>query len=42
MDRLAIDFGCEILKIVPGRVATEMEATLSFDTASTWEGIRPG
>ncbi len=32
MDKLAINFGCEILKIVPGRVSTEVDATLSFDT----------
>jgi transaldolase len=32
MDKLAVNFGCEILKIVPGRVSTEVDATLSFDT----------
>jgi len=32
MDKLAINFGTEILKIVPGRVSTEVDATLSFDT----------
>jgi len=31
MDNLAVNFGCEILKIVPGRVSTEVDATLSFD-----------
>jgi transaldolase len=31
MDKLAVNFGCEILKIVPGRVSTEVDATLSFD-----------
>src|ERR1035437_7172013 len=31
MDRLMIDFGLEILKIVPGRVSTEVDARLSFD-----------
>jgi len=31
MDNLAVKFGCEILKIVPGRVSTEVDATLSFD-----------
>lgn len=35
MDKLFIDFGCEILKIVPGRVSTEVDAGLSFDTAAT-------
>ena len=35
MDRLAVDFGCEILKIVPGRVSTEVDARLSFDTEGT-------
>ncbi len=35
MDRLFIDFGCEILKIVPGRVSTEVDAGLSFDTEAT-------
>lgn len=31
MDRLAVGFGTEILKIVPGRVSTEVDARLSFD-----------
>jgi transaldolase len=35
MDRLFIDFGREILKIVPGRVSTEVDAGLSFDTEGT-------
>ena len=35
MDKLFIDFGCEILKIVPGRVSTEVDAGLSFDTEAT-------
>jgi len=35
MDRLAVNFGLEILKIVPGRVSTEVDARLSFDTAGT-------
>lgn len=35
MDRLAVNFGAEILKIVPGRVSTEIDARLSFDTAGT-------
>jgi transaldolase len=32
MDHLAVGFGGEILKIVPGRVSTEVDARLSFDT----------
>ncbi len=32
VDHLLILFGCEILKIVPGRVSTETDANLSFDT----------
>lgn len=32
MDRLLVAFGIEILKIVPGRVSTETDARLSFDT----------
>jgi transaldolase len=35
MDRLFVAFGCEILKVVPGRVSTEVDAGLSFDTAGT-------
>jgi transaldolase len=35
MDRLSVNFGREILKIVPGRVSTEVDARLSFDTAGT-------
>lgn len=31
MDHLLINFGCAILKIVPGRVSTEVDAGLSFD-----------
>jgi transaldolase len=31
LDRLAVDFGTEILGIVPGRVSTEVDAKLSFD-----------
>src|SRR5438105_5009831 len=32
MDRLFVGFGREILKIIPGRVSTEVDAALSFDT----------
>lgn len=35
MDALLIAFGAEILKIVPGRVSTEVDARLSFDTDAT-------
>ncbi len=35
MDKLAVNFGLEILKIIPGRVSTEVDARLSFDTEST-------
>ncbi|MBN2235923.1 MAG: transaldolase, partial [Bacteroidales bacterium] len=40
MDRLAVNFGLEILKIVPGRVSTEVDARLSFDTEATLEKAR--
>ncbi len=35
VDRILVRFGLEILKIVPGRVSTEVDARLSFDTAAT-------
>jgi transaldolase len=34
-DRLAISFGLKILEIIPGRVSTEVDARLSFDTTGT-------
>jgi len=34
-DKLAVNFGSEILKIVPGRVSTEVDARLSFDAAGS-------
>ncbi|GHE40375.1 transaldolase [Vulcaniibacterium thermophilum] len=34
-DRLAVAIGGEILKLIPGRVSTEVDARLSFDTAAT-------
>lgn len=34
-DRVLVRFGLEILKIVPGRVSTEVDARLSFDTQAT-------
>jgi len=35
MDRLLVRFGCEILSLLPGRVSTEVDARLSFDTNAT-------
>src|SRR5262249_4123692 len=35
IDRLAVEFGLRILKIVPGRVSTEVDARLSYDTEGT-------
>lgn len=35
MDKLAVNFGAEITKIVPGYVSTEVDARLSFDTQAT-------
>ena len=35
IDQLFVLFGCEILKVVPGRVSTEVAARLSFDTNAT-------
>lgn len=35
MDRLSVLFGCEILKLIEGRVSTEVDARLSFDTEAT-------
>jgi len=35
MDRLLVRFGCEILSIIPGRVSTEVDARLSFDTGAS-------
>ncbi len=40
LDRVAVLFGLEILKIVPGRVSTEVDARLSFDTEATIEKAR--
>ncbi len=34
-DRLAVSFGLKILEIIPGRVSTEVDARLSFDTEAT-------
>ena len=35
MDRILVRFGCEILNTIPGRVSTEVDARLSFDTVAT-------
>jgi len=35
MDKLAVDVGLAVLKYVPGRISTEVDARLSFDTAAT-------
>ena len=35
IDQLFVAFGCEILKVIPGRVSTEVAASLSFDTEAT-------
>ena len=40
IDDTLILFGCEILKIVPGRVSTEVDARLSFNTEGTLEKAR--
>ena len=35
MEKLAVNFGCEILKIIPGRVSTEVDASYAFDSSGT-------
>ncbi len=35
LDKLAVDVGLEVLKVVPGRISTEVDARLSFDTEAT-------
>lgn len=40
MDKLSVIFGVEILKIVPQRVSTEVDARLSFDTDATIKKAR--
>ncbi len=39
-DRLAVNFGAELTKLVPGRVSTEVDADLSFDTQGSVEKAR--
>jgi len=40
IDRLFVSFGCEILKVIPGRVSTEVDARLSFDKEGTLRKAR--
>ena len=40
LDRLLVEFGKEILKIVPGKVSTEVDARFSFDTEKSVEKAR--
>jgi len=40
MDKLAVNFGLKILEIVPGRVSTEVDARLSFDTVGSVDKAR--
>lgn len=35
LDKLAVNIGLEVLKVVPGRISTEADARLSFDTNAT-------
>ncbi|MBL1275955.1 MAG: transaldolase [Ectothiorhodospiraceae bacterium] len=35
LDKLSVNFGVEILKTIPGRISTEVDSRLSFDTAGT-------
>ena len=40
VDQVFVNFGCEILRHIPGRVSTEVDARLSFDTARSIEKAR--
>ena len=40
VDNFGVEIGCEILKIIPGRVSTEVDARLSFDTQATVDKAR--
>lgn len=40
IDKLSVNFGCEILKIVPGYVSTEVDARLSYDVEATLHRAR--
>jgi transaldolase len=39
-DKLAVAIGCEILNIIPGRISTEVDSRLSFDTEATIKKAR--
>ena len=39
-DKLAVNIGCAILQLIPGRVSTEVDARLSYDTDATVEKAR--
>ena len=41
-DQLAVNIGSELLKIVPGRVSTEVDAHLSYDTQVGVQGAGTG
>lgn len=40
VDNFGVDVGCEILKLIPGRVSTEVDARLSFDKNASEEKAR--
>ena len=40
VDRLAVEFGSRILKIIPGRVSTEVDARLSYDQQASLDKAR--
>jgi transaldolase len=40
IDKLAVDIGCEILKIIPGRISTEVDSRLSFNKQASIEKAR--
>jgi len=40
IDRLSVSFGCELLKLIPGKVSTEVDARLSFDAQATIDRAR--
>jgi transaldolase len=40
VERVFVNFGCEILKHIPGRVSTEVDARLSFDTVKSIDKAR--
>jgi len=40
MDKLFVNFGCEILKLIPGRISTEVDASFSFDITGSIDKAR--